>query len=278
MASTAPSSTPERETRRTRNAKQARAVNSLQFRRPLPQNAGLGAGVFPSGQHIKGTFRPRRPEGTADATSESQQTPQGTGQTRKPLISRVGVGPLATRGAAPPPGPMVRAPSKLRITRNAGPSRAGGPNLRGRGPSSTSSREAAPKRREKKASSKAAPAQGQQDVDPGQAMPDGMVQHLLRLQRKEWDRVPYVPRYAPGSFEANELIHRGRELFRGEAPPVKVWGPLEKRLKIVGMHGAEAHLQVRRVLDGDDKPFGKEDAMEKKYRQKDAPQVVPQVA
>jgi hypothetical protein len=74
-----------------------------------------------------------------------------------------------------------------------------------------------------------------------------MVQHLLRLQRKEWDRVPYEPKYTPGSLAANELIHTGRELFAGEAPPIKVWGRLEKTLGIVGMHGAAAHLQIRRM-------------------------------
>jgi hypothetical protein len=84
------------------------------------------------------------------------------------------------------------------------------------------------------------------------------VRHLLRLQRKEWDRTPYEPKYAPGSFAAQELIHEGRELFRGEAPPVKYWGKLEKRIGIVGMHGAEAVLKVRRVPDGDAAPFGQE--------------------
>jgi hypothetical protein len=94
-----------------------------------------------------------------------------------------------------------------------------------------------------------------------------MVHHLLRLQRKEWDRVPYEPKYAPGSFAAQELIHEGRELFRGEVPPVKVWGPLEKRIGVVGMFGAEAHLKVRRVPDGDDKPFGEEDAVEETQKE-----------
>lgn len=89
---------------------------------------------------------------------------------------------------------------------------------------------------------------------------DGMVQQLLRLQRKEWDRVPYVPKYAPDSFEANELIHTGRELFRGDSPPVKMWGDMERALGVVGMYGAEAHLQVRRVPDGDAAPFGSEEA------------------
>lgn len=96
------------------------------------------------------------------------------------------------------------------------------------------------------------------DVELGDTISDAMIQQLLRLQRKEWDRVPYEPKYAKGSFAANELIHAGRELFKGESPPVKIWGPLEKRIGVVGMFGAEAHLKVRRVLDGDAEPFGQE--------------------
>jgi hypothetical protein len=83
-----------------------------------------------------------------------------------------------------------------------------------------------------------------------------MIQHLLRLQRGQWDRKPYEPKYAPGSFAANQLIHQGRELFRGEAPPVKIWGRLEKAIGVVGMHNAEAHLKVRRVTDLDDESLG----------------------
>lgn len=96
------------------------------------------------------------------------------------------------------------------------------------------------------------------DTDPATTLSDGMVHQLLRLQRKEWDRVPYEPKYAVGSFAAQELIHEGRELFRGESPPVKVWGALEKRIGVVGMFGAEAHLEVRRVGDGDERAFGQE--------------------
>ena len=96
------------------------------------------------------------------------------------------------------------------------------------------------------------------DVELGDTISDAMTQQLLRLQRKEWDRVPYEPKYAKGSFAANELIHAGRELFKGESPPVKYWGPLEKRIGVMGMFGAEAHLKIRRVPDGDAEPFGQE--------------------
>jgi hypothetical protein len=86
-----------------------------------------------------------------------------------------------------------------------------------------------------------------------------LMQIIYRLQRKEWDRVPYKPKYAKGSFAANELIHAGRELFKGESPPVKIWGPLERAIGVVGMFGAEATLKVRRVGDGDEAPFGQEE-------------------
>jgi hypothetical protein len=143
-----------------------------------------------------------------------------------------------------------------------------GPNLRGRdgnrsrgpgGPQGSRSNENRPKRREKdQGGSKAVQKTGFADVEASQTLSDGMVHHLLRLQRKEWDRVPYEPKYAQGSFAANELIHAGRELFKGEVPPVKIWGPLERRIGVVGMFGAEAHLKVRRVGDGDAEPFGQE--------------------
>ena len=93
---------------------------------------------------------------------------------------------------------------------------------------------------------------------PG-AIDGSTMQALYRQQRNQWDRKPYEPKYAPGSFAANELIHTGRELFRGEAPPVKIWTRLERTLGIVGMHNAQAHLKVRRVLDGDAAPFGQEE-------------------
>jgi hypothetical protein len=161
------------------------------------------------------------------------------------------VGPVGDgNGGTTPQGTMVRAPSKLRVTRNAPKSqRDQGPNLRGRGKGGNSTRSGGPKKREGKGAGKGGSDSTRlaEGVTLEQGLSDGMVQHLLRLQRKEWDRVPYQPKYARDSFAANELIHAGRELFRGEAPPVKVWGHLEKKLNIVGMHGAAAHLQVRRV-------------------------------
>lgn len=166
---------------------------------------------------------------------------------------------------------MVRAPAKLRVTRNTTVgSMRGGPNLRGRdgnrggspgqrqgGPNNSGDR--GPKKREKAKSSGSAPQRTTiADINPATTLSDGMVHHLLRLQRKEWDRVQYEPKYGQGSFAANELIHAGRELFKGESPPVKIWGPLEKEIGVVGMFGAEAHLKIRRVPDGDTEPFGQE--------------------
>lgn len=170
---------------------------------------------------------------------------------------------------------MARAPSTLRITRDAGPpgDRArGGPNLRARGggPPGANGARGGPARKRASgggsakrergggaASAGDAPKVDHDTVEPNE-IEQSMMQTLYRMQRNMWDRKPYEPKYAPGSFAANELIHTGRELFRGEAPPIKVWGKLEKTLNIVGMHGAASHLKVRRVLDGDDMPFGKE--------------------
>jgi hypothetical protein len=164
---------------------------------------------------------------------------------------------------------MARAPSNLRIQSNAQGGRMRGPNLGGRsagrggqqgskGSGPSGSREQRPKKRERKGDDGGARQANAADVDPAETLSDGMVEHLLRLQRKEWDRVPYEPKYAMGSFAAQELIHEGRELFKGESPPVKIWGELEKRIGVVGMFGAEAHLKVRRVGDGDEKAFGQE--------------------
>ena len=72
---------------------------------------------------------------------------------------------------------------------------------------------------------------------------DAMVQHLLRLQRKEWDRVAYEPMYAQRqegelSPAALELIEAGKKLFQGEPPKaLSEPGRLERRLQIAGMHG-----------------------------------------
>lgn len=160
---------------------------------------------------------------------------------------------------------MIRGPPRL--NRNATVGGARGPNLNGRsgrggpkGAGGKGSREGGTKKREKRGGGGGGPTQSTSvaEVDPAATLSDSMVQHLLRLQRQEWDRVPYEPKYAPGSFAANQLIHEGRELFRGEAPPVKIWGKFEKRIGVVGMFGAEAHLKVRRVPDGDEAPFGKE--------------------
>lgn len=160
---------------------------------------------------------------------------------------------------------MVRGPPRL--NRNATVGGMRGPNLSGRsgrggpmGAKRKGNREGGANKREKRGGSGGGSTQSTSvaEVDAGATLSDSMVQHLLRLQRQEWDRVPYVPKYAPGSFEANQLIHEGRELFRGEALPVKIWGKFEKRIGVVGMFGAEAHLKVRRVPDGDDAPFGEE--------------------
>ena len=128
---------------------------------------------------------------------------------------------------------MVRAPANLRIVRNAPGSGIRGPPLGGR---SRGSKEAGPKRRATGVKTKSRKANT--DVKIEDTLSDGMVQQLLRLQRKEWDPVPYEPKYAHGSKEALDLIEAGKKLFEGEVPTVKVPGPLEKRLGIVGMHGA----------------------------------------
>ncbi|KAF1975345.1 hypothetical protein BU23DRAFT_597891 [Bimuria novae-zelandiae CBS 107.79] len=251
--------TAPRQPRRERNAYAAAQIGNLQMRRaPV---GGLARGIFPSGQ-AQGADPSAQPKVIAP---------------RKPLIRRERAGP---------PGAMVRAPAALKVTRNAGPpgSRPQGPNLRARkGPPGASrggprrGGERGPKARERGASG----GDGIQD-DPeamdGQALPDTLMQALYRMQRNQWDRKPYVPKYAPGSFEANELVHAGRELFKGEAPPVKVWGRLEKKLRIVGMHGAAATLKVRRVPDGDAMPFGQEHKnlldLEKKVTPEQKPQEI----
>lgn len=177
-------------------------------------------------------------------------------------ITREG-GPSA---GAPPAGAMARAPAQLKLSRGPrGPGNASvgarrGPNLRGRdrkpGGSGSGSREQGPKKRDRKDGDDAGKPMDAGNIKMEQVLNDGMVQQLLRLQRSEWDRKPYEPKYAPGSFAANQLIHAGRELFRGEAPPVKRWGMLEKRIGVVGMHNAEGRLEVRRVVDTDSESLG----------------------
>ncbi|KAF2035858.1 hypothetical protein EK21DRAFT_53229 [Setomelanomma holmii] len=247
-------------TRRARSATALKQITSLRNRRIEP--GGLAKGNFPSGQMAS-----RAPRDDANSVADSEAN---VGGVAPPRFAKFAGRPTTTHGAAPPEGRMVRAPSTLKITRNATVGSMRGPNLGGRsagrggsrGKSGPGGREQGPKKREKKAGSdNATQSNSISDIDPATTLSDGMVHHLLRLQRKEWDRVPYEPKYAPGSFAAQELIHEGRELFRGEVPPVKTWGPLEKRIGVVGMFGAEAHLKVRRVPDGDDAPYGQEDAV-----------------
>lgn len=233
-------------------------------------------GVFLSGQSpASGT---RSPATQIDGSSSAPEgAPTGAQSRANPRLARSATSPTHHQGGGPPSGQMVRAPSQLRITRGAVGGGVRAPNLRGpdlrgrdgtraRGPGGPrggpkGSRDGArePKKRERKQGGDSGPqATSVGDVDTATTLSDGMVHHLLRLQRKEWDRVPYEPKYAKGSFAANELIYAGREMFRGESPPVKVWGPLERRIGVVGMFGAEATLKVRRVGDGDSEPFGQE--------------------
>lgn len=163
---------------------------------------------------------------------------------------------MARQGAPSGSASSVRGPNLQgrQDRRGAGP---GGDRGARDGPGR--GQEQRPKKRERKNDDEKVTRMTASEIKVESTLSDGMVHQLLRLQRKEWDRVPYEPKYAPGSFAANELIHAGRELFRGEAPPVEIWGPLEKTIGVVGMHGAAAHLKVRRVLDGDAAPFGEEE-------------------
>jgi hypothetical protein len=238
----------ERQPRRQRNANAASQIGNLSFSRPPPAGAVLA-----------------KRSGTGPPAGPKIITP------RRPLVRREATGA---------PGSAVRAPSALRTTSPGGPpSRQpkGGPNLRARGggpPGANGARgpggargaagnrggSGGPAKRERGGDKEAAgdaPKGDPEGIEAG-GIDGSMMQTLYRMQRNMWDRKPYEPKYAPGSFAANELIHAGRELFRGESPPVKVWGKLERTLNIVGMHGAAAHLKVRRVPDGDDAPFGKE--------------------
>ncbi|KAH4610890.1 hypothetical protein HBH82_039350 [Parastagonospora nodorum] len=249
-------------TRRGRSEAALRQIKNLQNRRIQP--GGLARGSFPSGQTAGRTSQEYNPSsfGASPAASEAGDT-----RAAGPRMARFGARPTTTHGSAPPEGGrMVRAPNMLR-NRNANAtvgSARGGPNLRGRagGKGGDRGKDRAPKKREKGKDGDSGPSTKLSEIDPATTLSDGMIHNQMRLQRKEWDRVPYEPKYAPGSFAAQELIHEGRELFRGESPPVKIWGRLEKTIGVVGMFGAEAHLKVRRVPDGDDAPFGQEEAQE----------------
>ncbi|KAF2855436.1 hypothetical protein T440DRAFT_154870 [Plenodomus tracheiphilus IPT5] len=265
-------------TRKARSEIALKQITKLQSRRAVPAG-GLARGNFPSGQMIQRAPRPQVDEFgflAEDGASASQ------GRSTPLRITRAPVGPAEPRGDAPPGGRMVRAPAQFRTTPNDRRSPPGvgprGPNLRGRdggpraGPGGArggarggprKADEGGPKKREKQAGGGAGPQKTTlAEIDPATTLSDGMVHHLLRLQGKEWDRVQYEPKYAQGSFAANELIHAGRELFKGESPPVKIWGPLEKRIGVVGMFGAHATLKIRRVKDGDAAPFGQEEPEE----------------
>ncbi|KAJ4989170.1 hypothetical protein SVAN01_05249 [Stagonosporopsis vannaccii] len=235
------------------DSRKARAANALNQITRLGANrrtgpGGLAKGSFPSGQRA----------------AEPAHGPPRVRSEGGLKITRELVGPAGPSKGAPPPSAMARAPARLKLSRppSSGPGgntpvggRRRGPNLRGRdgkqGGSSSggnSNAERRPKKRDRTNDAEEGGSVDPRDVKIGDVLNDGMVQQLLRLQRSEWDRKSYEPKYAPGSFAANQLIHAGRELCRGEAPPVKIWGMLEKRIGVVGMHGAEAHLKVRRVV------------------------------
>ena len=253
--------------RRARSATALRQLTSLQSRRAIPAAGGLARGNFPSGQMARRA--PRSPNSSSGAVADGEA---GDGPA-PPRFAKFAARPTTAQDTALPDGQMPRGPGQLKISRTPVGGNSRGPNLGGRsagrgGPrgstrAGSGGREQRPKKRERKAGGNTAKESNLlADTDPSTTLSDGMVHHLLRLQRKEWDRVPYEPKYAMGSLAANQLIHEGRELFRGESAPVKIWGRLEKRIGVVGMFGAEAHLKIRRVPDGDEAPFGKEEADE----------------
>ncbi|KAH6637989.1 hypothetical protein C7974DRAFT_422931 [Boeremia exigua] len=235
--------------RRARNAAALSQITRLGAnRRSAP--GGLAKGIFPSGQT---DGQPGGQPGGQLARGPPRARPEGSLN-----ITREPSGPDGPR-SAPPPGAMARAPARLKLssaprTGNASVGGRRGPNLRGRDakPAGNSDK-GGPRKRERtdKADEEVLEPGGSSAAD---VLSDGMVRHLLRMQRSEWDRKAYVPKYAPGSLAANRLIHAGRELMRGESAPIKIWGALERRIGVVGMHGAEAHLKIRRVpMENDDR-------------------------
>ncbi|KAF2013190.1 hypothetical protein BU24DRAFT_452141 [Aaosphaeria arxii CBS 175.79] len=167
-------------------------------------------------------------------------SPSNGPNTTRPLIKR-------TSNTAPPPGKLVKAPANLRLTRNAPKTGVQGPNLNGRNKAAAGQRPLRPGNRKpaggparrdpklRQSASEEEDAENQADKD---LLPEGMVQHLLRLQRKEWDRTPYQPKYTKDSKAALDLIENGKKLFQGESPLKKEPSKIDKRLGIVGMHGA----------------------------------------
>ncbi|KAH7123778.1 hypothetical protein B0J11DRAFT_529868 [Dendryphion nanum] len=196
----------------------------------------------------------RAPSGSA---AGDRPTPQFA---RAPATLRITRTPVGTANGSLPPRQLVRAPATLRITRapvgsgrsDGLPGQLGrGPNLQGRsgpprpgpprsgaGKRSPSGAKLAgqPKRRSKEQNEST--REEHEQLVPGENLSDGMVQHLLRLQRKEWDRVPYEPIYSHGSKAAADLITAGKKLFEGEIPQeAKKPGRLERILGIAGRHG-----------------------------------------
>lgn len=205
------------------------------------------------------------------ARLQSQKAAVAGGNTlRRPLVIRRvgGATPAPTDAAAAsgPPGQMIRAPGTLKITRTpvdgpatGGPAGAegqgdrgprapgargpGGPNLRGRAPRREGGTgapgrrgEQGPKRRERKPQAARTQAEGDEKVED--TLSDTMVQQLLRLQRKMWDKTAYEPKYAEGSKAVQELLAQSQKLFAGEVKRVKKPGRFERRIGIAGMHGA----------------------------------------
>ncbi|KAF2662845.1 hypothetical protein K491DRAFT_709505 [Lophiostoma macrostomum CBS 122681] len=181
--------------------------------------------------------------GDAISTRTSPEQPS------RPLIRRVveeRVQPNLSRPNPPggPPGTMVRAPAQLRLS-PAGPTglRRGPPNARGRGgaPARDGQRQRSgennPRRRERKPD---APnkKKGQTNQSVDATLNDGMVRNLLRLQRLEWDRVPYEPKYGQGSKAALDLVEEGKMMFAGQPPKTKKEpSRLHRTIGVVGMHG-----------------------------------------
>ncbi|EDU50883.1 APC-basic domain containing protein [Pyrenophora tritici-repentis] len=261
--SNTPPAAPVPVTRKTRSATALRQITNLQNRKAIPGAGALARGSFPSGQMARRTSPSVEPGFIPDGEGAPQNAQSGAANT--PRFARNPAGPRITRVSVPPPpqGQMVRAPAALRIGNAARGPMVRGPNLRGRdaskpggpggkrkaGGAGNNRGEGGPKRRERTSGGDSSIGTTIAETDLGTTISDKMSQQLLRLQRKEWDRVPYEPKYAKDSFAANELIHAGRELFKGEVPPIKIWGPLEKQIGVVGMFGAEAHLKVRRVTE-----------------------------
>jgi hypothetical protein len=263
-------------TRRVRSETALKQITSLQNRRIQP--GGLAKGSFPSGQGqmIRRVYKddPKSESGASPGVPGASPAGAKAGESRSAgaRFAKFTARPTTTHGSSPPEGQMARAPQTFRAPRNTtvgdmrgggagrgpgaerGPGAVRGPNLGGRaagrgGPKGSrgpGGREQGPKKRDKKGGDADERPPSLSEIDMGSTLSDGMVKMIYRLQRQEWDRVAYEPKYKQGSFAANELIHKGREFFRGEVPPVKIWGRLEKTIGVVGMFGAEAHLKVTR--------------------------------